>query len=166
MKPVPADFVNFTLATFDSYSDKKVRKVFTQFDKRQPYLSEYLREVSEINEWNEVEASSVLMFAIMAWTMMNRHDATGMHVPNETDVLDMQYANERQFNKMNEGAEDAFPAQVFKMIDDHNQPGVMGFIISSVLTASMDNHTIRQFQVPNIILYLKTIVDAMDMKKD
>ena len=164
MKPVPADFVNLTIATFDSYSDQKVRKVFTQFDKRQPYLSEYLREVSEINEWNEVEASSVLMFAIMAWTMMNRTDAAGMHVPNETDVLDRQYANERLFNKMNEESEEDFPTQVFSMIDEHNQAGVMGFIVSSVLTASIDNGTIRQFQVPNIILYLKTLVDAMDMK--
>ena len=162
MQTVSRDFVNLTIANFDSYSERKVQKLMMNFTKRQPEINEYMGQVAELSEWDEMETSSILMFTVMIFTTMFRTDPKGMKEVSETQLLAAQYANERLFNKMDEEEGSSFEEQVFKMIEEHNQTHIMGFIVSSVLSAHHDSQLIRQFQVPQAILYLKTILDSMD----
>ena len=162
MQTVSKDFVNLTMTNFDSYSERKIQKLVQNFDKRQPEINDYLRQVAELSEWEEMEVSSVLMFSVIVYTMMFRTDQQGMKRVTETQLLEAQYMNERIFNKMDEEEEGTFEELVFKMIEEHNQTHIMGFIVSSVLSAHHESGYIRQFQVPQVMLYLKTILDSLD----
>ncbi len=161
MKPISADVVEQTWKRLGVIPPEDATVLIDVMRKEQPSVLAYLTAVGE-GQLTEDEMGLLLHIGIVVWQAMRQGDAQLPMVSGE-DLDAVESKNVQMLEYFEGESEASFYDVAERLFGSYNQYEILRHIVGALMEEQEEDLMIRDENLGIMYIYLKTVLDAMDL---